>query len=285
VKTSRGDADDEFRDYYGGLEPVVSVRGTPDGIVERRARAQPHDAAAAAKQLERRRPLFGEAQLDTLRATARRPAPPSPGGDRTRPQTMTPAPTSRTSQARRYERSHAGTTEPRSLDAAMTEGKYCRCRQGCHDASRTPHAARAGAYDRRRKRTVSDYEPKVSGWAVGGATFAAVLLILVGIFQVIAGLAAIFDDDFYVVTQNYAFDLDVSAWGWIHLILGILLVLTGYFLFAGSPWAAGVAIGLAALSAVANFFFIPYYPFWSILLIALAVWVIWSLTRPGMTRA
>jgi uncharacterized membrane protein len=132
---------------------------------------------------------------------------------------------------------------------------------------------------------VSDYEPKVSGWAVGGATFAAVLLILVGIFQVIAGLAAIFDDDFYVVTQNYAFDLDVSAWGWIHLILGILLVLTGYFLFTGSPWAAGVAIGLAALSAVANFFFIPYYPFWSILLIALAVWVIWSLTRPGMTRA
>jgi uncharacterized membrane protein len=132
---------------------------------------------------------------------------------------------------------------------------------------------------------VSDYEPKVSGWAVGGATFAAVLLILVGIFQVIAGLAAIFDDDFYVVTQNYAFDLDTSAWGWIHLILGILLVLTGYFLFAGSPWAAGVAIGLAALSAVANFFFIPYYPFWAILEIALAVWVIWSLTRPGMTRA
>jgi hypothetical protein len=131
---------------------------------------------------------------------------------------------------------------------------------------------------------VSEYEPKVSGWAVGGATFAATMLVVMGIFQSIAGLAAIFDDQFYVVTQNYAFDLDVSAWGWIHLIVGILLVLTGYFLFTGATWAAGVAVGLAVLSAVANFFFVPYYPFWAILLIALAVWVIWSLTRPGITR-
>ena len=131
---------------------------------------------------------------------------------------------------------------------------------------------------------MSDYDPQPSGWAIGGITFAATMLVVIGIFQIIAGLAAIFDDDFYVVTQNYAFDLDVSAWGWIHLIVGILLVVTGYFLFARATWAAGVALGLAVLSAVANFFFIPYYPFWAILVIALAVWVIWALTRPGMTR-
>jgi hypothetical protein len=131
---------------------------------------------------------------------------------------------------------------------------------------------------------VSDYEPQPSGWAIGGVTFAATMLVVIGIFQIIAGLAAIFDDQFYVVTQNYAFDLDVSAWGWIHLIIGILLVVTGYFLFARATWAAGVALGVAVLSAVANFFFIPYYPFWAILEIALAVWVIWALTRPGMTR-
>jgi hypothetical protein len=59
---------------------------------------------------------------------------------------------------------------------------------------------------------------------------------------------------------------------------------TGYFLFARATWAAGAALGLAVLSAVANFFFIPYYPFWAILEIALAVWVIWALTRPGVTR-
>jgi hypothetical protein len=131
---------------------------------------------------------------------------------------------------------------------------------------------------------VSDYDPQPSGWAIGGITFAATMLVVIGIFQIIAGLAAIFDDDFYVVTQNYAFDLDVSAWGWIHLIVGILLVVTGYFLFARATWAAGVALGLAVLSAVANFFFIPYYPFWAILVIGLDVWVIWALTRPGATR-
>jgi hypothetical protein len=129
-------------------------------------------------------------------------------------------------------------------------------------------------------------EPDVSGWAVAGITFAATILLLVGIFEIIAGLAAIFDDDFFVVGQNYAFDLDTSAWGWIHLILGVLLVLAAWGLYAGQAWAAVTAIVLAVLSAVANFFFIPYYPFWSILEIALAVWVIWALTRPGaVTRA
>jgi hypothetical protein len=136
---------------------------------------------------------------------------------------------------------------------------------------------------------VSDYErrdpPEVSGWAFGGLTFAATMLVVIGIFQAIAGLAAIFDDGFYVVTENYAFDLDPSAWGWIHLLLGILLVVTGYFLFARAAWAGIVAITLAVLSAVANFFFIPYYPFWAILVIALDVWVIWALTRPGTIRA
>jgi hypothetical protein len=134
---------------------------------------------------------------------------------------------------------------------------------------------------------MSDYEPRqqVSGWAIGGITFAATMLVLIGIFQAIAGLVAILDDDFYVVTQNYTFDLDTSAWGWIHLLLGIILVVVGYFLFAGAAWAGVTAIVLAVLSAVANFFFIPYYPFWSILVIALDVWVIWALTRPGVLRS
>ena len=126
-----------------------------------------------------------------------------------------------------------------------------------------------------------DQQQPVSGWATGGLLFAATLMLIIGMFQAIAGLAAIFDDEFYVVTQNYVFDLDVTAWGWIHLILGILLVVTGWALFARKPWAGVVAITLASLSAIANFFFIPYYPWWSLLMIALAIWVIWSLTRPG----
>jgi hypothetical protein len=127
-------------------------------------------------------------------------------------------------------------------------------------------------------------EPTISGWAVGGITFAGTMLILIGFFQAIDGLAAIFNDDFFLVTSNYTFDLDTSAWGWIHLLLGILLIFAGWSIFAGKTWAAVVGLTLAMLSALANFFFIPYYPFWSLIMIALDCWVIWALTRPGAMR-
>jgi hypothetical protein len=107
---------------------------------------------------------------------------------------------------------------------------------------------------------------------------------LIGAFQVGAGLSAIIDDEFFVVARNYTFDFATTAWGWIHLLLGVLLVVTGVGLFGRAAWAGVAAIFLASLSAVANFFFIPYYPGWAILIIALDVWVIWSLTRPGADR-
>jgi hypothetical protein len=109
-------------------------------------------------------------------------------------------------------------------------------------------------------------------------------MIIIGFFQVIAGLVAIIDDEFFVVTRNYTFDLDVSAWGWVHLLVGLLVLACGFSLFARRTWAGVTAIFLAALSAVVNFFFIPYYPFWSLLVIALDFWVIWSLTRPGVFK-
>jgi hypothetical protein len=127
-------------------------------------------------------------------------------------------------------------------------------------------------------------EPQVSGWAVGGLVFAATMMLMIATFQAVAGLVAIIDDGFYVVTRNYTFDLDVSAWGWIHLIVGALVLLTGFALFARKTWAGMTAIVLAMLSALANFFFIPYYPIWSLLVIGLNFWVIWSLTRPGVVE-
>jgi len=124
-------------------------------------------------------------------------------------------------------------------------------------------------------------DPEVSGWAVGGIAFAATIMVMIGVFQAIAGIVAIVDDTFYVVGKNYTFEMDTSAWGWIHLILGVLVGLSGFYLFARRAWAAIVALTLAMLSAIANFFFIPYYPWWAIIIIALNVWVIWALTRPG----
>src|SRR5689334_12376180 len=79
-----------------------------------------------------------------------------------------------------------------------------------------------------------------SGWAMGGLLFAASILMLVGVFQIIAGIVAIADDEFFVVTRNYTFDLDVTAWGWIHVILGAVLLCVSFGLFNQSTWA-GVA--------------------------------------------
>ena len=124
-------------------------------------------------------------------------------------------------------------------------------------------------------------EQPLSGWAASGVAFAGTMLMLIGSFQVIAGLTAIFNDEFFVVAPNYTFDLDTSAWGWLHLLLGAAMVTTGLGLFGGRTWARAAAIVFASLSALMNFFFIPYYPFWSVLVIALDVWVIWAVTRPG----
>jgi hypothetical protein len=121
----------------------------------------------------------------------------------------------------------------------------------------------------------------VSGWAVGGIAFAGTVMVMIGAFQIMEGIVAIANDTFYVVTRNYTFDLDVTAWGWIHLILGVIVLATGFGLFSRSTWAGVTALVICTLSAISNFFFIPYYPFWAIVVIALNVWVIWALTRPG----
>jgi hypothetical protein len=131
---------------------------------------------------------------------------------------------------------------------------------------------------------MTEYEPQPSTWAVGGALFAGVMMIMIGIFQIVSGISAIAEDELFVKAEDYVFNLDVSAWGWIHLLLGVLVGLAGLAVIAGRVWGGMVGIALATLVAIANFFWIPYYAFWSILTIALAVWVIWALTRPGLYR-
>jgi hypothetical protein len=122
---------------------------------------------------------------------------------------------------------------------------------------------------------------ETSGWAVGFALFAAVMMIMAGIWQALAGLIAIFENEFYVQTRNYVFQLDATTWGWIHLLVGVLVGLAGLGLLVGQTWARVVGIVLAVLSAIANFLFIPYYPFWSMLIIAVDVFVIWALAAHG----
>jgi hypothetical protein len=120
-----------------------------------------------------------------------------------------------------------------------------------------------------------------SGWALGFILFAAIMMIMVGVFQALQGLVAIFENEFYVATRNYLFQFDATAWGWIHLLIGLLVAFAGWGLLSGRTWARVVAITLAVLSAIANFLFIPYYPFWSLLIIAVDVFVIWALVAHG----
>jgi len=129
-------------------------------------------------------------------------------------------------------------------------------------------------------------EPQAeSGWAMSGVAFAAAMMLMIGVFQVIAGFAAILNDEFFVAVRGYAFDLDITAWGWLHLILGLVMIAAGIGLFSRAVWAGVITVFLTVLSAIDNFFFIPYAPFWSLLLIALDVWVIWALTRPRALRS
>ena len=120
-----------------------------------------------------------------------------------------------------------------------------------------------------------------SGMAVGFTVFAAIMMLMVGVFQALQGLIAIFENEFYVQTRNYLFEFDATTWGWIHLVIGLLVAFAGWGLLSGQTWARVVGITLAVLSATANFLFIPYYPFWSLLIITLDIFVIWALTAHG----
>ena len=122
---------------------------------------------------------------------------------------------------------------------------------------------------------------ETSGSAVGLILFAGIMMIMVGCLQFFEGMVAVFNDTFYVATRNYIFQADATTWGWIHLILGLLVAFAGWGLLSGRTWARVVAITLAVLSAIANFLWLPYYPFWALTLIALDVFVIWAVAAHG----
>ena len=124
-----------------------------------------------------------------------------------------------------------------------------------------------------------------SGFVVGWTTFAAFMMILIGGFHVMAGVVAIFNDAFYINPNEYLFQFDVSTWGWIHLILGIVVFLAGFALFQGAVWARVIGVLMAGLSALVGFAWLPWYPIWGIIIIAMAVSVIWALTVHGRELA
>ena len=125
--------------------------------------------------------------------------------------------------------------------------------------------------------------PHESAWVGGLTMFAGVMMLIVGILQALDGIAALVNDKVYVTTPNYIYAFDLTGWGWIHLLLGVLVAVVGVAIMQGQTWGRWVGIGLVGLSLIANFLFIPYYPIWSLVIIALEVAVIAALAthRPA----
>jgi hypothetical protein len=119
-----------------------------------------------------------------------------------------------------------------------------------------------------------------TGW-VGWIYFAAVLMVVVGTLNAIHGLIAIVNDEWVVWSNRGDLYLDLTEWGWIHLGIGIALVLAGLGVLTGNVVARAVAVLLACLSVIANFLYIPAFPVWAIIVIAMDVFVIYALTAHG----
>jgi hypothetical protein len=119
------------------------------------------------------------------------------------------------------------------------------------------------------------------GLPVATIATAGVLMVLAGILHVIQGVVALTSDTFFVVGRDYVFTFDVTRWGWIHLVAGVIVGFAGIALFRAATWARTVAVVVASLSVVTSFMAIPLYPVWSLTVIAFDVLVIWAVTAHG----
>jgi hypothetical protein len=119
-----------------------------------------------------------------------------------------------------------------------------------------------------------------TGWT-GWIIFAAVMMILAGSLNLLYGIIAAVNDDWVVFTNRANVYLDISEWGWVHIILGAVVLISGLGLFSGNILARTIAVVVASISLVVNFFFIPVYPLWAITVIVIDLLVIWAVTAHG----
>ena len=121
---------------------------------------------------------------------------------------------------------------------------------------------------------------KPTGW-IGWILFASVIMLLEGSLTAIQGLVALFKEDYFVVTSDRLIAFDFTTWGWIHIVLGLLVFFAGIALISGRLWARIIAIVAAVLSAMAQLTFLDTYPIWSLIIIALDVLIIYAITMHG----
>ena len=163
-------------------------------------------------------------------------------------------------------------------------------------AGRAPAKETSGTYvPRHVPRPAPGYDDSVdyatarqrrpSGAAIGFTALAAILMMLSGGANILEGIAAIVRGSFFLTLPNYAYNVSVHSWGWTHLIVGIVVFLAGACLFLDMLWARVTGVILASLSLLLNLVYIPYFPVWSIIVIAIDAFVIWALLTPRRNYA
>ncbi|RKE18854.1 hypothetical protein [Streptomyces sp. TLI_171] len=126
-------------------------------------------------------------------------------------------------------------------------------------------------------RTTTPHRPGSKPWVSGMVMFAGVIMLVNGILEVFHGIMAVAEDDVFISTPRYVFRFDLTSWGWIHVVVGALVALVGFFVITGAAWARIIGIVLASISLIGSFLSLPYYPVWSLVVIALDLFVIWAL--------
>ena len=121
---------------------------------------------------------------------------------------------------------------------------------------------------------------EVTGWT-GWIYFAGVMMMIGGGLNLFYGIVAAVNDEWVVFTNRANVFLDISQWGWLHIVLGAIVLLAGIGVFSGNILARTVGVIVAAISLIANFFFIPVYPLWALIVIVIDTLVIWALTAHG----
>jgi hypothetical protein len=108
-------------------------------------------------------------------------------------------------------------------------------------------------------------------------SFAAAMLLVVAVMQVLEGIAAVAKDDVFATGIDYAYQFDITTWGWINIVLGVLGLATALGILSGQVWGHLAGVGIAGLSALFSFAFLPYYPIWALVVIAINTLIIWAL--------
>ncbi|MBN0046985.1 hypothetical protein JS756_23280 [Streptomyces actuosus] len=141
----------------------------------------------------------------------------------------------------------------------------------------TQAAQPTGSPQGRADHSTASQPPSGGDWVSGGVMFAAVLMLCSGVLAVLQGIAAVAEDDVYARIGTYVYELNLTGWGVVHIVIGALAVITGIGLFQQQTWARYAGIFLASLSLVAQFLFLPYAPVWAVIMMAIDVFVIWAL--------